>query len=114
MYGEQKGLVFTNEKCIGCNKCISVCPVITANRAIKAEDGSQRIEVDGEKCIACAAALGGRKNIGAVGAGICSELSKRVPTDSRRLKEAGRKPDYQRQLRRGHHDMGLHQVYYGT
>lgn len=55
MYGEQKGLVFTNEKCIGCNKCISVCPVITANRAIKAEDGSQRIEVDGEKCIACGA-----------------------------------------------------------
>lgn len=55
MYGDQKGLVFTNEKCIGCNKCISVCPVITANRAIKAEDGSQRIEVDGEKCIACGA-----------------------------------------------------------
>lgn len=55
MYGEQKGLVFTNEKCIGCNKCISVCPVITANRAIKAEDGTQRIEVDGEKCIACGA-----------------------------------------------------------
>lgn len=55
MYGDQKGLVFTNEKCIGCNKCISVCPVITANRAIKAENGSQRIEVDGEKCIACGA-----------------------------------------------------------
>ncbi|MDE7206680.1 MAG: 4Fe-4S dicluster domain-containing protein, partial [Lachnospiraceae bacterium] len=57
MYGDQKGLVFTNEKCIGCNKCISVCPVITANRAIKTEDGGQRIEVDGEKCIACGACL---------------------------------------------------------
>ena len=22
-------LVFTNDKCIGCNKCISVCPVLT-------------------------------------------------------------------------------------
>lgn len=55
MYGNQTGLVYTNEKCIGCNKCISVCPVITANRAVKAEDGSQRIDVDGEKCIACGA-----------------------------------------------------------
>lgn len=55
MYGNQKGLVFTNDKCIGCNKCISVCPVITANRAVKTEDGGQRIDVDGAKCIACGA-----------------------------------------------------------
>lgn len=50
----QKGLVFTNENCIGCNKCISVCPVITANRAVE-EGGKQIIEVDGDKCIACGA-----------------------------------------------------------
>ena len=55
MYGNQKGLVFTNDKCIGCNKCISACPVIVANRAVKTEAGLQRIEVDGEKCIACGA-----------------------------------------------------------
>ena len=55
MYGNQKGLVFTNDKCIGCNKCISTCPVITANRVVQMEDGSQRIEVDGNKCIACGA-----------------------------------------------------------
>ena len=55
MYGNQKGLIFTNDKCIGCNKCISVCPVITANRAVKTEEGLQRIEVDGERCIACGA-----------------------------------------------------------
>lgn len=55
MYGNQKGLIFTNEKCIGCNKCISVCPVIVANRAVKTEQGLQRIEVDGERCIACGA-----------------------------------------------------------
>lgn len=55
MYENQKGLVFTNEKCIGCNKCISACPVITANRAVEMDDGSQRIDVDGSKCIACGA-----------------------------------------------------------
>ncbi|MDE6920477.1 MAG: 4Fe-4S binding protein, partial [Lachnospiraceae bacterium] len=55
MYGNQKGLVFTNDKCIGCNKCISACPVIVANRAVKTETGIQRIEVDGDKCIACGA-----------------------------------------------------------
>lgn len=51
---KQEGLVFTNEKCIGCNKCISVCPIITANRAVET-DGKQVIEVDGDKCIACGA-----------------------------------------------------------
>jgi len=55
MYGYQNGLVYTNEKCIGCNKCISVCPVIVANRAVKTDEGFQRIEVNGEKCIACGA-----------------------------------------------------------
>lgn len=51
---KQAGLVFTNENCIGCNKCISVCPVITANRAVE-RDGRQMIDVDGTKCIACGA-----------------------------------------------------------
>lgn len=54
MYGEQTGLVFTNENCIGCNKCISVCPVLTANMAVE-ENGQQRILVDGDKCISCGA-----------------------------------------------------------
>ena len=47
-------LVFTNEKCIGCNKCISVCSCNGANIAV-CEDGQNRIEVDPEKCIACGA-----------------------------------------------------------
>lgn len=46
------GLVFTNEKCIGCNKCISVCPVLTANRAVVV-DGQAKIEVDSDHCINC-------------------------------------------------------------
>ncbi len=47
-------LVYTNEKCQGCNRCISVCPVLTANFSVQSEDG-QRIEVHSENCIACGA-----------------------------------------------------------
>lgn len=47
-------LVYTNEECIGCNKCISVCPVLTANR-LQSQDGNNRIIVDGRQCIACGA-----------------------------------------------------------
>lgn len=50
----QKGLVYTNEKCIGCNKCISVCPVVTANKAVE-RDGKAVIEVNPENCIGCGA-----------------------------------------------------------
>ncbi len=49
---EKQGLVYTNENCIGCNKCISVCPVMTANKASE-RDGKSVIEVDPEKCIGC-------------------------------------------------------------
>ena len=40
-------LVYTNEKCQGCNRCISVCPVLTSNYSVKSGEG-QRIEVHGE------------------------------------------------------------------
>lgn len=49
-----KTLVYTNEKCQGCNRCISVCPVLTSNYSVKSEQG-QRIEVHGENCINCGA-----------------------------------------------------------
>lgn len=47
-------LVYTNENCVGCNKCIGACSCMGAN--VQAEkDGKNRIEVDGTKCIACGA-----------------------------------------------------------
>lgn len=47
-------LVFTNENCVGCNKCIRACSCLGAN-VQSMKDGKNRIEVDGERCIACGA-----------------------------------------------------------
>ncbi len=49
-------LVFTNEKCIGCNKCIHACSCIGAN-VFAVREGQNRIEVDAERCIACGACI---------------------------------------------------------
>lgn len=48
-------LVYTNDKCIGCNKCTRVCSCEGACVTKVAEDGSTRIEVDGNRCVACGA-----------------------------------------------------------
>lgn len=48
-------LVKTNDKCVGCNKCISVCSCIGATIANETEGGQNIIDVDGDKCIACGA-----------------------------------------------------------
>ena len=50
-----KGLVYTNDKCVACNKCISVCPVLSANRAVVDENGKAAVWVDGDSCIGCGA-----------------------------------------------------------
>lgn len=47
-------LVFTNDKCIGCNKCIRACSCTGANVLVTTE-GKNRIEVDNQKCVACGA-----------------------------------------------------------
>ena len=47
-----EGLVYTNENCQGCNKCISACPLLQANHAIL-ENGNNIISVDGDACIHC-------------------------------------------------------------
>lgn len=45
-------LVYTNANCIGCNKCISACSCLGANYQSE-RNGKNRIDVDGDKCIAC-------------------------------------------------------------
>lgn len=49
-----EALVYTNNQCVGCHKCISVCPVLTANKAVE-ENGQNKILVDRNHCIACGA-----------------------------------------------------------
>lgn len=49
------GLVYTNDKCVACNKCISVCPALGANHARIDENGNASIEVNGDACISCGA-----------------------------------------------------------
>ena len=42
------GLVYTNEECIGCNHCISACPVFEANYSLR-QDGRDLIYVNGDE-----------------------------------------------------------------
>ena len=44
-------LIYTNDNCTGCNKCVRDCPVLIANVATDAG----KVTVDSEKCIACGA-----------------------------------------------------------
>ncbi|MBR6230045.1 MAG: transcriptional regulator [Eubacterium sp.] len=49
-------LVYTNENCVGCNKCIRSCSCIGACVSTEPdENGNSRIEVDGTRCVACGA-----------------------------------------------------------
>lgn len=46
------GIIQTNDNCVGCNRCISRCPVFGANIA-REVDGQNRVYVDAEACILC-------------------------------------------------------------
>ncbi len=48
----EQSIIFTNEKCMGCNKCISACPALLANRAEMDSDVS-KIAVNQEACVQC-------------------------------------------------------------
>ncbi len=51
-------LVYTNDNCVGCNKCISACSVLGACISEEAdENGISKIAVDGDRCISCGACM---------------------------------------------------------
>lgn len=54
---KQASLVYTNDRCIGCNKCINVCPAMGACMSVEGEDLNRRIEVNGKYCVACGACM---------------------------------------------------------
>ncbi|MGI6752247.1 MAG: [Fe-Fe] hydrogenase large subunit C-terminal domain-containing protein [Anaerovoracaceae bacterium] len=52
----QTSKLFTNDNCIGCNRCISNCPCEEANVAVL-ENDINKIYVHGDKCIVCGECL---------------------------------------------------------
>ena len=45
-------IIFTNENCVGCNRCVASCPILGASIAVT-RNGKNRVEVNSEKCISC-------------------------------------------------------------
>ena len=54
--GLNEGLIYTNDNCIGCSRCISGCPVLGANISVK-RGSRNRMYVDGDACIHCGKCL---------------------------------------------------------
>ncbi|MCR4655760.1 MAG: EAL domain-containing protein, partial [Lachnospiraceae bacterium] len=53
---KEDGLVYTNDNCIGCNKCIRACSCMGACISTDPDNmGRSRIEVDGSRCVGCGA-----------------------------------------------------------
>ena len=45
-------IIFTNENCVGCNRCVASCPILGASIAVT-RNGKNRVEVNSERCINC-------------------------------------------------------------
>ena len=51
-----KNLIYTNENCVGCNKCINVCSAMGACVSTAADEhGRSRINVNPDRCVGCGA-----------------------------------------------------------
>jgi len=44
------------DKCVGCNKCLRVCPIEEASHSV-IEDGKLKVNIDNSKCIVCGACI---------------------------------------------------------
>ncbi len=51
-----EGYIYTTDSCLGCNRCISVCPTLQANHSFS-QDNDNKICVDGDACVLCGSCL---------------------------------------------------------
>ena len=51
---EKKGLIFTNDNCISCNKCVRVCTSPGAS-FVHTDGISTVVQINEERCISCGA-----------------------------------------------------------
>lgn len=45
-------LIYTNDNCTGCNKCIRTCPTLVSNQAMEG-----KVKVNNDNCVACGACM---------------------------------------------------------
>ena len=51
-----KGLIFTNDKCISCNKCVRICSSFGASISYN-RPNKNSIKIDSSRCINCGACI---------------------------------------------------------
>jgi len=53
----RKLITNTLENCVGCNRCVRVCPIAEANISTVDAEGSIKVEADNDQCVVCGACL---------------------------------------------------------
>lgn len=51
---EQQGLIYTNESCVSCNKCVRVCTAPGASY-LQLSGGTSSVHINAQRCVACGA-----------------------------------------------------------
>ena len=80
---KDEGLIYTNENCIGCNKCVGVCLAMGACIS-QVYKGKTHIGVDPLRCTACGAGIAAARLHG-------QPLTVRYRRDGERFHPAGRR-----------------------
>ncbi len=56
------GVVMTNDKCVGVNRCVRACDYFGTNTAVLQDDGRYSFVVDDQKCISCGSCIDACQN----------------------------------------------------